>query len=181
MTTERSIRVLPDQLVNKIAAGEVIERPASVVKELVENAIDAGATRVAVTIERGGKQLIRVTDDGCGMTPENLRLAVVPHATSKLVEEDDLYSILTMGFRGEALASISSVAKLRLASRPAGADEGHEIRVVAKEVELAQAAGCPVGTTVEVRDLFFNVPPRSGTSTNSSPGRRWLIRRSPSS
>jgi DNA mismatch repair protein MutL len=160
MNPKRDIRVLPDQLVNKIAAGEVIERPASVVKELVENSLDAGAKRIAITIERGGKELIRVVDDGCGMSPENLGLAAVPHATSKLIEEDDLYSILTMGFRGEALASISSVAKLRIVSRPPEADEGQEIRVVAKHVELAQAAGCPVGTTVEVRDLFFNVPAR---------------------
>ncbi|UCF32736.1 MAG: DNA mismatch repair endonuclease MutL [Phycisphaerales bacterium] len=160
MNPKRDIRVLPDQLVNKIAAGEVIERPASVVKELVENSIDAGARRIAITIERGGKELIRVVDDGCGMSPENLGLAAVPHATSKLIEEDDLYSILTMGFRGEALASISSVAKLRIVSRPAEVDEGQEISVVAKQVELAQAAGCPVGTTVEVRDLFFNVPAR---------------------
>jgi DNA mismatch repair protein MutL len=160
MNPKRDIRVLPDQLVNKIAAGEVIERPASVVKELVENSIDAGARRIAITIEHGGKELIRVVDDGCGMSPENLGLAAVPHATSKLIEEDDLYSVLTMGFRGEALASISSVAKLRIVSRPPEADEGQEIRVVAKQVELAQAAGCPVGTTVEVRDLFFNVPAR---------------------
>jgi len=151
---------LPDLLVKKIAAGEVVERPASVVKELVENSVDAGASRIAITIEDGGRQLIRVTDDGFGMTPEELRLAVTPHATSKVTIEDDLYSISTMGFRGEALASISAVSKLRIVSRPPDRVEAHEIRVVAEEVESSQAAGAPPGTTIEVRDLFFNVPAR---------------------
>ena len=160
VTTESRIRVLPDLLIKKIAAGEVVERPGSVVKELLENAIDAGATRIAVTIEEGGKQLIRVTDDGCGMSAKELRLAVTPHATSKITVEDDLYAISTMGFRGEALASISSISKLRVVSRQPDSIEGNEIRVVADEVETAQAAGCAVGTTIEVRDLFFNVPAR---------------------
>ncbi len=160
VTTECQIRVLPDLLIKKIAAGEVVERPGSVVKELLENAVDAGATRIAVTIEEGGKQLIRVTDDGCGMSAEELRLAVAPHATSKIIAEDDLYSISTLGFRGEALASISSISKLRVVSRRPDSIEGNEIRVVADEIETAQAAGCPVGTTIEVRDLFFNVPAR---------------------
>ncbi len=160
MSMDCRIRVLPDLLVKKIAAGEVVERPASVVKELLENAIDAGATRVSITIEEGGKRLIRVTDNGCGMSPEELGLAVTPHATSKIVVEGDLYSIATMGFRGEALASISSVSRLRVASRRPDSIEGHEIRVAAEQLESAQAAGCPIGTTVEVRDLFFNVPAR---------------------
>ncbi|MFQ5414951.1 MAG: DNA mismatch repair endonuclease MutL [Phycisphaerae bacterium] len=160
MSTEPRIHVLPDVLVKKIAAGEVIERPASIVKELIDNAVDAEATRIAVTVEDGGKQLIRVTDDGVGMTPEELRLSVTPHATSKLRAEEDLYRIATMGFRGEALASVSSVARLRIVSRPRDTVEGHEIRVAADEVEACQAAGCAVGTTVEVRDLFFNVPAR---------------------
>ena len=160
MSTDCRIRVLPDPLVNKIAAGEVVERPASVVKELIDNAVDAGAHRIAVTIENGGSQLIRVTDDGCGMSLEELHLAVAPHATSKIVTEQDLYSIATMGFRGEALASVSSVSKLRLVSRRPGANEGNEVRVVGERVESSQTAGCPVGTTVEVRDLFFNVPAR---------------------
>ncbi len=154
------IQILPDLLIKKIAAGEVVERPASVVKELVENAIDAGATRVALTIEDGGRQLIRVTDDGCGMTPEELSLAIIQHATSKVTQEDDLYHIGTMGFRGEALASISSVSKLRIVSRRPDAVEAHELRMVADTVESSQAAGAPPGTTVEVRDLFFNVPAR---------------------
>jgi len=160
MTTDCRIRVLPDLLVRKIAAGEVVERPASVVKELLENAVDAGAHRIAVTAEDGGKQLIRVTDDGSGMSPEELRLAVARHATSKIAAEEDLYSIATMGFRGEALASISAVSKLRAISRRPEATEGHEVRVAAEQLEMTQAAGCPVGTAVEVRDLFFNVPAR---------------------
>ncbi len=160
MATNCRIHVLPDLLINKIAAGEVVERPASVVKELIENAIDSGATRISVTIEDGGKQLIRVTDEGLGMSPEELRLAVTPHATSKITVEDDLYSIATMGFRGEALASISSVSKLRIVSRPPGADEGFEVCAAGERIESTQAAGCPAGTSVEVRDLFFNVPAR---------------------
>ncbi len=160
MSQTTRIRVLPPLLVNKIAAGEVVERPASVVKELLDNAIDAGADRIAITIEDGGKQLIRVTDNGCGMSPEDLELCVTPHATSKVIEEDDLYAIASMGFRGEALASISSVSKLRVVSRPGGQDVGHEINVCGVDQRAAQATGGPVGTTVEVRDLFFNVPAR---------------------
>ncbi len=154
------IRVLPDILVKKIAAGEVIERPASVVKELMENAVDAGATRIEVAVEQGGGSLIRVADDGCGMSADDLRLAVTSHATSKLVNEDDLFHIETLGFRGEALASVGSVARLRMLSRPRNLDEGAEIVVEAEEVYANRAAGCPVGTVVEVRDLFFNVPAR---------------------
>jgi DNA mismatch repair protein MutL len=154
------IQVLPDLLVNKIAAGEVIERPASVVKELVENAIDAGATHVSLGIEDGGKQLIRVSDDGLGMTADELRLAVTPHATSKIRAEDDLYRIATLGFRGEALASIGAISHLRIVSRPKDAVAGAEIVVAAERIESASAAGCRAGTTLEVRDLFFNVPAR---------------------
>ena len=160
MTTPPRIQILPPLLVNKIAAGEVVERPASVVKELLDNAIDAGANRIALTVEDGGKKLIRVTDDGCGLSAEELRLAVTPHATSKIFAEEDLYSIASMGFRGEALASISSVSKLRMVSRRPGEEEGHEIRVAGDEVESLQAAGCATGTTVDIRDLFFNVPAR---------------------
>jgi len=160
MSTDCRIRVLSDLLVNKIAAGEVVERPASVVKELIENSIDGGATRIAVTVEDGGRQLIRVTDDGSGMSPEELLLSVQAHATSKVTVEDDLYSIRTMGFRGEALASIAAVSKLRIVSRLAGAIEGHEVRGAGDRFETTQSVGCPEGTTVEVRDLFFNVPAR---------------------
>lgn len=165
------IRVLPDLLINKIAAGEVVERPASVVKELLENAIDAGASRVSVTIEDGGRQLIRVTDNGCGMNAEELRLAVTPHATSKVASEEDLSTIATMGFRGEALASIAAVSKVRIVSRPAGAVSGNEVQMAGDRFESDQAAGCPEGTTIEVRDLFCNMPARrkflKGASTES--------------
>jgi DNA mismatch repair protein MutL len=154
------IRVLPNVLVNQIAAGEVVERPASVVKELVENAIDARATRVAVAIEEGGRQLIRVVDDGEGIAGDELELAVAPHATSKISREEDLFGIATMGFRGEALASIGAVSRLRIRSRRHDSQEGHEILVVGERIERSRAAGCPPGTTVEVRDLFFNVPAR---------------------
>ena len=160
MNVNSRIRVLPDLIVNKIAAGEVVERPASVVKELLDNAIDAGATRIALTIEDGGKQLIRVTDDGWGMSSDELLLSVIPHATSKITCEDDLYTIATMGFRGEALASISAVAKLRIVSRARGADEGYAVEVTGKQLESALAAGSPIGTSLEVRDLFYNVPAR---------------------
>lgn len=160
MDGPRSIRVLPDLLVNKIAAGEVVERPASVVKELIENSLDAGAGRIAVSIEEGGARLIRVTDDGCGLDAHNLRLAITPHATSKIQSEDDLYTIHTMGFRGEALASIGAVSHLRMISRVRGAVEGHEVLVSGDRFEAKGAAGCAEGTTVEVRDLFFNVPAR---------------------
>ena len=160
MNREPRIKLLPDLLIKKIAAGEVVERPASVVKELVENAIDARAGRIEVTIEEGGRRLIRVSDAGSGMTPAELELAVAPHATSKIIEEDDLYSIVTMGFRGEALASISSVSKLLIRSRTADSSEGHELRAAGDQIESSLAAGCPVGTTVEVRELFFNVPAR---------------------
>jgi DNA mismatch repair protein MutL len=139
-----------------------------VVKELIDNAIDAGGSRIAITIEDGGKQLIRVTDDGCGMSPDELTLAVAPHTTSKIATEDDLYAIATMGFRGEALASISSVSKLRIVSRVPQAIEGHEVRAVGEQLESSQAAGCPMGTTVEVRDLFFNVPARRKFLRSSS-------------
>lgn len=160
MITTCRIQVLPDLLVNKIAAGEVVERPASVVKELMENAIDAGAMRVAVTVEDGGRQMIRVTDDGFGMSAEELRLAVMPHATSKVLAEDDLYAIRTMGFRGEALASIAAVSKLRVVSRMPDEDAGHEIAIAGDQIDAIAPSGGPPGTTVEVRDLFFNVPAR---------------------
>lgn len=154
------IKILPELLVNKIAAGEVIERPASVVKELIENAVDAGGTQVNVAIEDGGCKLIRVTDNGGGMTAEELRLAVTPHATSKITHEEDLFNIATMGFRGEALPSIGAVSRLTITSRTPESIEGSRIVVAAKHLEASGVAGCRVGTSVEVRDLFFNVPAR---------------------
>ena len=154
------INRLPPGLANQIAAGEVVERPAAAVKELVENALDAGAVRVAVTLELGGKRLIRVEDDGEGMVPADAELAVERHATSKIGNLDDLAAITTLGFRGEALPSIASVSHLRLRTRVRGASSGVEVAVDGGEPARATVAGLPVGTTVEVRDLFYNVPAR---------------------
>jgi DNA mismatch repair protein MutL len=151
---------LPPELANQIAAGEVVERPASVVKELVENAVDAGATRVAIAIEFGGKRLIQVEDDGDGMSPEDARLAVERHATSKIRSAEDLAAIRTLGFRGEALPSIASVSRFRLRTRARGALSGTELRIEAGRLESAKETGAPEGTLVEVADLFFNLPAR---------------------
>ncbi len=153
-----TIRRLPETLVNQIAAGEVIERPASAVKELVENAVDAGARQIDVVLRDGGRTMISVTDDGCGMSPEEQSLAVERHATSKL-PDDDLTHIATLGFRGEALPSIGSVSRLSIASRPLGSD-GWEIRVEGGKISPPQPAALTGGTRVEVRDLFFATPAR---------------------
>jgi len=154
------INRLPPDLANQIAAGEVVERPASVVKELIENALDAGATRLAVTVELGGKKLVRVEDNGEGMPPEDARLALERHATSKITRSDDLAAIATLGFRGEALPSIASVSHLVLRTRARGATSGTEIKVnggvIASEVETGMAEG----TVIEVGDLFYNLPAR---------------------
>ena len=151
---------LPDDLANQIAAGEVVERPASVVKELVENAIDAGASRVTVTVEYGGKKLIRVEDDGIGMDPDDARMCLDRHATSKIRRADDLAAIVTLGFRGEALPSIASVSHFRLRTLPRGAASGTEIRVNSGMIESVVEAGGPEGTLVEVGDVFYNLPAR---------------------
>jgi DNA mismatch repair protein MutL len=156
----RKVHLLPADLANQIAAGEVVERPASVVKELLENAIDAGARRIAVTIEFGGKALVRVEDDGEGMTPEDARLALERHATSKIRSADDLGRIATLGFRGEALPSIASVSRFTLRSRPRGASSGVEIRVDGGTSAGEREVGMPEGTGIEVADLFFNLPAR---------------------
>lgn len=157
-TAPRTIRQLTDTVINQIAAGEVIERPASVVKELVENALDAGATRIEVATAGGGLSLIRVTDNGGGMPPEELPLAVSRHCTSKLT--DDIHDIRSLGFRGEALPSIGSVARLSLRSRPEGADSAAEISVEGGRVSAVKPVAANRGTTVEVRDLFFATPAR---------------------
>lgn len=154
-----SLRRLPETLVNRIAAGEVIERPAAAVKELVENAIDAGARHIDVVLEDGGRLLICVTDDGCGMTPDELELAVERHATSKL-PDDDLVDIRTLGFRGEALPSIGAVSRLSITSRAAGASEAYAILIEGGRKEPPKPAALGVGTRIEVRDLFYATPAR---------------------
>jgi DNA mismatch repair protein MutL len=154
------IHRLPDDLANQIAAGEVVERPASVVKELVENALDSGATRVKVELEQGGVALVRVSDDGAGMPADDAVLALERHATSKIDRKEDLFALRTFGFRGEALPSIASVSRLRLLTRARGAAEGTEVGVEGGGAPRVKPAGAAEGTSVEVRDLFFNVPAR---------------------
>ena len=154
------ITKLPDDLANQIAAGEVVERPASVVKELVENAIDAEATRLTITIEYGGKKVIRVEDDGVGMEPEDARLCLERHATSKIRRADDLGAIVTLGFRGEALPSIASVSRFRLRTRERGSASGTEVRLEGGQGLSVSEVGMPEGTSIEVADLFFNLPAR---------------------
>lgn len=151
------IQVLPPQLANQIAAGEVVERPASVVKELVENSLDAGATRIDIDIERGGAKLIRIRDNGCGIKKDELALALARHATSKIASLDDLEAIISLGFRGEALASISSVSRLTLTSRTAEQQEAWQAYAEGRDMDVTvKPAAHPVGTTLEVLDLFYN-------------------------
>jgi DNA mismatch repair protein MutL len=154
------VRVLADNLVNKIAAGEVVERPASVVKELLENSLDAGARRLSVEVESGGKRLIRVSDDGCGMNPDDALLAFERHATSKLRGPDDLLAIATLGFRGEALPSIASVARVVLETRPPERNVGTRIEINGGKMMAVKEAGCAPGTQITIRSLFYNVPAR---------------------
>ncbi|HHE6156540.1 DNA mismatch repair endonuclease MutL [Citrobacter freundii] len=155
------IQVLPPQLANQIAAGEVVERPASVVKELVENSLDAGATRIDIDIERGGAKLIRIRDNGCGIKKDELALALARHATSKIASLDDLEAIVSLGFRGEALASISSVSRLTLTSRTQEQPEAWQAYAEGRDMDVTvKPAAHPVGTTLEVLDLFYNTPAR---------------------
>ncbi|HDH97004.1 MAG TPA: DNA mismatch repair protein MutL, partial [Proteobacteria bacterium] len=154
------IRLLPPNVVSRIAAGEVIARPSSAVKELVENSLDAGATRIAIELEAGGKRLIRVIDDGCGMTRDDAILCIERHATSKIASETDLIDIHTLGFRGEALASLAAVSRMKILTRAATEQTGTVVEIEGGTIKSVQEAGMPAGTTVEVRDLFFNVPAR---------------------
>ncbi|RNC67953.1 MAG: DNA mismatch repair endonuclease MutL [Desulfuromonadales bacterium] len=154
------IKILPENLTNKIAAGEVVERPASVVKELVENSLDSGCREIIVEIEAGGRRLIRVTDDGCGMTREDALMAMERHATSKISSDEDLFALASLGFRGEALPSIASVSRFTLASRERGAIEGAEIYAEGGRIKEVKACGMAEGTVITVRNLFFNTPAR---------------------
>jgi hypothetical protein len=154
------IRLLTDEVASQVAAGEVVERPASVVKELVENSIDAGARRIRVEFVRGGTQLIRVEDDGSGMNREDALLSLERHATSKIRSAADLAAVGTMGFRGEAVPSIASVSRFRLVTRPSEADVGTEIQISGGKIESVVDSGGAPGTSIEVRSLFFNLPAR---------------------
>lgn len=154
------IRILPDAVANKIAAGEVVERPASVVKELVENSLDAGASHIRIEIEQGGRRLIRVTDDGCGMMRDDAMLAFERHATSKLSDVKDLVAIATLGFRGEALPSIAAVSRVELVTKTAGEQAGTRVELAGGKLLRCDDAASPTGTSIAVRDLFFNVPAR---------------------
>lgn len=174
------INLLPDDLANRIAAGEVVERPASVVKELVENSIDAGATRIEIALEQGGRELIEVTDDGSGMGEEDCVLSIQRFATSKISAADDLDRIMTMGFRGEALPAIAAVSELRIITRTAQSEEGRMLMMRGGEVEGLRAAGCPVGTAVRVRELFYNTPARlkflGSVATERGHCQEWVTR-----
>ena len=154
------IRILDKSIADKIAAGEVIERPVSIVKELVENAIDAGATRIRIEIERAGSRLISVSDNGSGMDADDVLLCIEPHGTSKIFSAEDIDRITTLGFRGEALPSIASISRFTILSRTAEMLEGTRVRIEGGRLLEAAPAGCAVGTVMQVRDLFFNTPAR---------------------
>ncbi|MBW2616260.1 MAG: DNA mismatch repair endonuclease MutL [Deltaproteobacteria bacterium] len=155
-----TIRILPEKVASQIAAGEVIDRPASVVRELIDNSIDAGADRIVVRIENGGKGLIKVSDNGVGMSRDDLLLCVERHATSKIETASDLFSIKSLGFRGEALPSIASVSRMKLTSRPKDRLEGHRLKIAGGKLTAIEETGAPVGTVVEAGALFFNIPAR---------------------
>src|SRR3954447_21402315 len=154
------IHILSDKVANQIAAGEVVERPASVVKELLENSLDAGSTRIKINVEAGGKKLIQIIDDGCGMVRDDALLAFERHATSKIKNAEDLLTIATLGFRGEALPSIASVSRLRLETRSPEEASGTVIEINGGKIYKVEEAGLPAGTSITIHDLFFNTPAR---------------------
>jgi len=155
-----NISILPEQIVNRIAAGEVIERPSSVVKELVENSLDAQATMISVSVRHGGKGLIKVVDNGTGMDPEDAALCLKSHATSKIRDSEDIFKISSFGFRGEALSSIASVSRVTLSTMNSSQQVGTEIEAVGGKMQSVKDKGIPVGTSLEISDLFFNTPAR---------------------
>ena len=183
------IHVLDENTINKIAAGEVVERPASVVKELIENSIDAGATKIEVEIMAGGTSLVRVTDNGRGMSRKDAELAVQRHATSKIQEVGDLFSLGTLGFRGEALPTIAAVSRFHMRTREEGEELGTEVKIMGGMGQEIGEIGCSLGTTIQVEDLFFNTPARKKflkrrirkalKSANVSSKRRWRIPKLP--
>ena len=154
------IHLLPEYLANQIAAGEVVQRPASVVKELLENAVDSGATQVQLIVKEAGKQLVQVVDNGAGMSPTDARMSLERHATSKIRTTEDLFKIRTLGFRGEALASIAAVAQVEIKTKLRQQDTGTQILVEGSQVVKQQPAAAPDGTSISVKNLFYNVPAR---------------------
>jgi len=154
------IRILPENVASQIAAGEVVDRPASVVRELIDNSIDAGAVRITIRIEKGGKGLIRVSDNGMGMSRDDLLLCIERHATSKIETASDLYSVKSLGFRGEAIPSIASVSRMQITSRPRDQLEGHRLKISGGKLTAIEETGAPAGTVVEAKDIFFNMPAR---------------------
>jgi DNA mismatch repair protein MutL len=154
------IHLLDNFTANSIAAGEVVERPSSVVKELIENALDAGASVISIEIRQGGISMIRVSDNGCGFQPDDAKMAFLRHSTSKITNIDDLQNLQTMGFRGEALASIAAVSEITLESRQPGSEEGIRLKLSAGEIIQESVSACPAGTVIQVDNLFFNQPAR---------------------
>jgi DNA mismatch repair protein MutL len=169
------IRILPEHLINQIAAGEVVERPASVVKELIENSVDAGSDRIVIEVFEGGERLIKITDNGCGMDNEDANLALERHATSKISTSEDLFKIKTLGFRGEAIASIASVSKFFMRTKQKGGIEGTRIAAEGGKEKSAGTVGCPEGTEITVEDLFYNTPARKKYLKNSSTEYRHIL------
>jgi DNA mismatch repair protein MutL len=154
------IHLLPDSVANQIAAGEVVQRPASAVKELMENALDAGSSKIKLIIKDAGKTLIQVIDTGCGMSETDARMSFERHATSKIRKADDLFSIRTMGFRGEALASIAAIAQVEMKTRRIGDEIGILIEIEGSEIKNQETITCPEGTSISIKNLFYNVPAR---------------------